>query len=96
MHGDFQRGAAERATGTTALGIKQSEFRKVLVSYPPSDSEQTLIESVLESAEEQERSQLTHTEKLTAIKAGLMQELLTGRVPVAVETTAVGEVAADV
>lgn len=82
MSSDFQSGVARRASGTTALGIKQSEFRRVLVSYPLERNEQDAIEKRLLALEEAVWSNLGKVEKLSTIKTAVMSDLLTGRVQI--------------
>jgi type I restriction enzyme S subunit len=72
----------QTATGTTAQGIKQSVFRKLLLAIPPLP-EQAAIAAILESVDAQIT---TESEKLTTLqnlKKGLMHDLLTGKVRVA-------------
>jgi type I restriction enzyme, S subunit len=80
-----QTAIARLASGSTALGIKQSEFRKVCISYPCDKSEQLEIfkrARSLDSFLDEERSTLR---KLQIQKLGLMQDLLTGKVAVKVD-----------
>ncbi|KAA9366142.1 restriction endonuclease subunit S [Ochrobactrum quorumnocens] len=68
----------ERATGSTALGIKQATFRKILFPFPPLDEQRKIAFYMDEIAktEELENRKLTG---LIAIKSALMSDLLTGR-----------------
>src|SRR5262249_26139644 len=52
MCSDIQTAVVQRATGTTALGIKQSEFRKVFLSYPLTFEEQDAIVAALARIQE--------------------------------------------
>ena len=74
-----QRKFEQKSTGSTVLGIKQSVFRKVVLQFP-SPGEQRTIANVLNSHDAQSRGEEEHLAKLRSIKAGLMQDLLTGRV----------------
>jgi type I restriction enzyme, S subunit len=76
----IQRAIARLSSGTTALGIKQSEFRKVLLSHPSDTKEQELIEVKLESVDGYIQGQQNVMGKLLQEKHGLMQDLLTGHV----------------
>ncbi|MDM8528479.1 restriction endonuclease subunit S [Anaerolineales bacterium HSG24] len=70
------------SSGSTVIGIKQSQFRKVLIRLPSDIKEQVNITSTIKSFDLQidiHKDQLT---KLKALKTGLMQDLLTGRVRV--------------
>lgn len=69
---------AENATGSTALGIKQSTFRKLLFPFPSVDEQETIANHIdgIDAAEAAETSKL---ENLTLLKAALMSDLLTGR-----------------
>lgn len=88
----IQRAITRWSSGTTALGIKQSEFRKVLLSYPSDIKEQELIETKLESVDGYIQGQQNVMGKLLEEKQGLMQDLLTGRVRVKVAETVGGTV----
>lgn len=74
-----QRQVNLKATGTTAIGIRQSELRKISVILPPLPEQQKIAEilSIWDEA-------ITKTERLIAVlrerKKGLMQRLLTGQV----------------
>ena len=85
MSASTQNAIGRLASGSTALGIKQSEFRKVLVGFPAENGEQRQIELRLESMDGFMFSELENKEKLKRQKLGLMQDLLTGKVPVNVD-----------
>jgi type I restriction enzyme S subunit len=78
----FQRSVFSLSSGTTALGVKQSEFRKVLVCHPTETGEQEAIANRINSMEDQEATQKLQLAKLRQQKQGLMHDLLTGRVRV--------------
>lgn len=70
----------ERATGSTAKGIRQAELRKVIVDFPKDINEQKKIVSTLTSVDEKISINKKLKEKLTRLKKGLMQDLLSGKV----------------
>ena len=76
------------ASGSTALGIKQSEFRKVSICFPHAKQEQKEIAARLRSFDEYLDKELESREKLKTKKLGLMQDLLTGKVAVKVDAQA--------
>ena len=78
----FQRSVLRLSSGTTALGVKQSEFRKVIVAYPVLREEQQFISERLQAFEAHESMEADRMQKLRQQKHGLMHDLLTGRVPV--------------
>ena len=78
----FQRSAIEKASGSTALGIKQSEFRKIVTCFPQCEREQKKIVVKLDSIEKEEQRLVENLNKLKKAKLGLMDGLLTGRVRV--------------
>ncbi len=81
-----QNAIARLSSGSTALGIKQSEFRKIRISYPASKREQLDIAKRLRSPDGLIDEELNTLRKLQIQKLGLMQDLLTGKVPVKVKT----------
>ncbi|NWL15368.1 restriction endonuclease subunit S [Pseudoalteromonas sp. Scap03] len=78
----FQNGVLKKASGSTALGIKQSEFRKVVTCFPDTKDEQEAISERVETLEENILNFKIELEKLTIKKAGLMDDLLTGKIRV--------------
>ena len=82
MFDSFQRLIRRLATGTTALGIKQSEFRTLPLAYPRDIEEQKRILRRLKSAESYVQEQEQCLIKLEHQKRGLMEDLLSGRKPV--------------
>lgn len=77
-----QTAIARLSSGSTALGIKQSEFRKVRIGYPTDKAEQNEIAKRI-GAIDVRLNQESHTQhKLQTQKLGLMQDLLTGKVSV--------------
>ena len=85
MSESTQNAIGRLASGSTALGIKQSEFRKVRIGFPLENGEQQQIELRFESLDGFIFGELENKEKLTRQKLGLMQDLLTGKVPVQVD-----------
>ena len=82
MSEKIQRTISKLASGTTALGIKQSVFRTVLLPYPLDIKEQKLIEGKLEALDSYLRREQEAMSKLCQQKSALMDDLLTGRVRV--------------
>ncbi|HUW29523.1 MAG TPA: restriction endonuclease subunit S [Sulfuriferula sp.] len=81
----FQHSVFRFSSGTTALGVKQSEFRKVMVACPVLREEQQFISDKLQALEAYEAMEASRMQKLRQQKNGLMHDLLTGcvRVPLA-------------
>ncbi|QCL86717.1 restriction endonuclease subunit S [Agrobacterium pusense] len=69
---------AEKATGSTALGIKQSTFRKLKFPFPPLDEQKTIADHI-EGIAAAEGAETLKLESLNALKVALMSDLLTGR-----------------
>lgn len=68
--------------GTTFREITLAQLRLLLVPVPLSRSEQDRISLVMQRAVEREDTELADRHKLRLMKAGLMEDLLTGRVRV--------------
>jgi type I restriction enzyme S subunit len=85
MTNSTQNAISRLASGSTALGIKQSEFRKVLLSLPNSKLEQKQIIKKLVAIDMKLSSELDNMSKLQNQKSGLMHDLLTGKVQVRTE-----------
>lgn len=85
MSETMQVAIARLASGSTALGIKQSEFRKVCVAFPISKTEQMEMARRIRVIDGLLAEQLNAQRKLKNQKLGLMQDLLTGKVPVRVD-----------
>lgn len=76
-----ERGKAQvlkKRSGSTVVGIKQKELRKVLISLPPL-REQKKIADVISGCQEELEQETTQKTKLENLKKGLMQILLTGK-----------------
>ena len=73
-------------SGSTVVGVKQSVFRKVEFRFPGLEEQRriSVILNSLDSAYKNQRSNLT---KPRSLKAALMQDLLTGKVSVALLLT---------
>lgn len=69
---------AENATGSTALGIKQSTFRKLKFPFPPLDEQKSIADHI-EGIAAAEGAGTSRLESLKMLKAALMSDLLTGR-----------------
>ncbi len=81
-----QNAIARLASGSTALGVKQSEFRKVCITFPVDRVEQKEIAQRLQAIDGFLTGQHNARRKLQNQKLGLMQGLLTGKVAVKVGT----------
>lgn len=81
-----QNAISRLASGSTALGVKQSEFRKVSIAFPVEQVEQKEIARRLQAIDGFLNEQHNARSKLQNQKLGLMQDLLTGKVPVKVGT----------
>lgn len=77
----FQRAMLSRSTGSTATGIQRAELVKLHFKVPPV-VEQSLISERLVSIEERLADEIRALNKQMQEKAGLMDDLLTGRVRV--------------
>jgi len=82
MTESFQRSALRLSSGSTALGIKQSEFRKIMVGHPVRLDEQKFISDKLITLENYEAAEADKVEKLREQKRGLMSDLLIRKVRV--------------
>jgi type I restriction enzyme, S subunit len=69
------------STGSTATGIKQSVFRKIPFLFPNLE-EQRMIIPYLEEIDKNILIEKSNLDKCLNIQKGLMQDLLTGSVPV--------------
>lgn len=83
----IQTAIARLASGSTALGIKQSEFRKVRISYPVGKAEQKEIAKRIGAIDGLLNQNINALRKLQIQKLGLMQDLLIGKVPVTVDSS---------
>lgn len=82
MTNSFQSSALALSSGSTALGIKQSTFRKIMVAHPIQKEEQQAIAERLGALEKYKSTEANRLGKLREQKSGLMDDLLTGRVRV--------------
>lgn len=82
MSDDFRRSIFSRGSGSTVEGIKQSEFKKVLIRLPKSIDEQIQIVKALDAITHKITSEEETNDKYQVMKKGLMQDLLTGKVRV--------------
>lgn len=82
MSETFRKSIFSRGSGSTVEGVKQSEFKKVLVKVPKSTEEQKLIVNSIESVVDKISAERKANEKYKRQKKGLMQDLLTGKVRV--------------
>ncbi|WP_422472375.1 restriction endonuclease subunit S [Endozoicomonas sp. ALB032] len=74
------------SSGSTAKGIKSSELKKVKIFFPSDLNEQKKIATVLSSADSELEHLQTKFANLKQEKKSLMQQLLTGKRRVKVET----------
>jgi type I restriction enzyme S subunit len=81
----FQRSVLRLSSGTTDLGVKQSEFLKVMVAYPVLRDEQQFISDKLQAIEAYEAIEADRMQKIRQQKHGLMHDLLTGHVRVSLK-----------
>lgn len=81
-----QNAISRLASGSTALGIKQSEFRKVCIAFPNAMVEQIEVSRRLQAIDDFIDEQRNAQHKLQSQKSGLMHDLLTGKVPVNIES----------
>ena len=75
----FQKVLAENATGTTAKGIQRKKFEKLEIVLPPVP-EQQAIAAILSDMDAEITALEARREKTRALKQGMMQGLLTGRI----------------
>ena len=71
--------------GSTQVHIRKDDFLSTPIPCPPIE-EQGEIVDVLSAAEQQIREEIDRKSKLQELKRGFMQDLLTGKVRVPVET----------
>jgi type I restriction enzyme S subunit len=74
-----------KGTGSTVEGIKQSVFRLIPVAFPQCVREQQAIVEQLIALEQQVVHEQAILRKYALTKTGLMQDLLTGKIPVKVD-----------
>lgn len=85
MTATTQNAISRLASGSTALGIKQSEFRKVCIAFPNAMVEQIEVARRLQAVDDFINEQRNAQHKLQSQKLGLMHDLLTGKVLVSIE-----------
>lgn len=68
--------------GSNRQGLNYQQLRSFVLPWPRDDSERVEIATKIESAESRIIAEKSYLSKLEAIKKGLMQDLLTGRVRV--------------
>ena len=84
-HDIIQRQVAGMQVGSTMPSLNNNVMSRLFFPFPDSD-EQTQISNRLNVAEEKICSLQNHAKKLQQQKLGLMQDLLTGKVPVKTES----------
>ena len=68
--------------GSNRQGLNYRQLRSFVIPWPRDDAEREAMAARIESAEARLRAEDAYLSKLKAIKKGLMQDLLTGRVRV--------------
>ncbi len=76
----FQRYISDSATGSTAQGIKRTTFEKMYVAVPICIEEQTAIATILSDMDNELQTLTQKLDKARALKQGMMQQLLTGKI----------------
>ena len=75
----FRNQALDASTGSTRKRIGLSELR-VLLLFAPSKNEQTAIATILSDMDNELQALTQKLEKARALKQGMMQQLLTGKI----------------
>lgn len=83
MSDQFQRALVRESTGTTAAGIQRAKLVRLAIKVPPV-KEQRMIADRMQAADEELGREEKFAAKLSALKKGLMRDLLTGTVRVQV------------
>jgi type I restriction enzyme S subunit len=81
-----KRQVAAITAGVTRLKVTLADFRGIRIAKPDLN-EQRLISVRLHAAQDKSDAEMTRVGKLRRQKLGLMQDLLSGKVPVKVDTT---------
>lgn len=68
------------AVGTKVSGISKSNIAKIELTFPTSSEEQRAIATVLTDIDTELARLMEQRDKLLALKQGMMQQLLTGRI----------------
>ena len=76
----FQNQLLKNSTGSTALGIQRKKLNEILIYFPPEKSEQSAIAQVLSDMDSEITEVEQKRDKFKQLKAGMMQQLLTGRI----------------
>jgi len=71
--------------GSTQVHIRKDDFLSTPIPCPPIEEQREIVD-VLSAAEQQIREEIDRKSKLQELKRGFMQDLLTGKVRVPVET----------
>ena len=67
------------AQGATRYNLSKTNFNAVVITLPPTIEEQNAITNVLTNMDSEIRTLQTERDKYTAVKQGMMQQLLTGK-----------------
>jgi type I restriction enzyme S subunit len=76
----FKEPIGKQATGSAQLNFGPAHLKKINVNLPPKMEEQTAIASVLSDMDAELTALEQQRDKTLALKQGMMQELLTGRI----------------
>ncbi|MEO5765338.1 MAG: restriction endonuclease subunit S [Casimicrobiaceae bacterium] len=79
---EFRRRLFATGSGSTVEGIKQSTFRKLTIAVPTDRNEQRFVIKRLAEADLHMKGEGANSDKLRFMKAGLSDDILTGRVRV--------------
>ncbi len=82
MSSEFKKQIGGKATGSAQLNFGPSHVKKVYITLPPIE-EQQAIAQILSDMDKEIEALKTKLKKIKAIKKGMMQELLTGKIRLA-------------
>ena len=77
---EFKKQIGQQATGSAQINFGPSHLEKIEISLPPTLQEQSLIAKILTDLDAELEALETRRDKTQALKQGMMQELLTGRI----------------
>ena len=80
MRSDIKKQFKFYAAGTKVSGISRSNIAKIELSFPISIEEQIAIANILSDMDAEIEALEQKLNKYKAIKQGMMQELLTGKI----------------
>ena len=82
MSNDARVRIFSKGSGSTVEGIKQSQFRKLSITFPVDIKEQSEINRMLNKLNYKINSECSYLDKVLKMKSALMQDLLTGKIMV--------------